>query len=199
MKQWIDREQQTILRDFPIELPTPIPPTIHGWMWEWELRWLYGLAQRLQLAGVEGDLLEVGSYKGLSASALGQAGRLVCVDTFSGGEDLPETSTLETFREAMRTMKLEPEVLVGRSQDVLPKLVASGRKFRLILLDGSHAYESVATDLLNAWQLVSPGGAVVCDDYIGFEGVVKAVNECGHAFYLCSPQFSKMAVGFKER
>lgn len=196
MKQWIDRALDTIVREEPVDLPKPIPPAIRGWMWEWELRYLYGLAVRLGAKGIEGDLLEVGSYKGLSASALGQAGKLTCVDTFGGGEDLRPYDSRDDFDKAMETMGLSPEVIPGRSQDVLPTLL--GRKFRLIFIDGSHEYENVKVDIFNAWKLLSPGGALVCDDVIGFSDVLRACQESGHIFHLCSPQFSKMAVSFKE-
>lgn len=203
MKQWIDRALDTVMRDEPVDLPKPIPPTIHGWMWEWELRYLYSTAKHLAESGIEGDLLEVGSYKGLSASALGQAGNLTCVDTFQGGEDLRPYDSRPDFDAAMKTMDLSPEVIAGRSQDVLPTLL--GRKFRLVFIDGSHEYENVKVDIFNAWKFLSPGGVLVLDDVHGFPGVIdfpgvlRAAQESGHVFHLCSPQFSKMAVSLKER
>ncbi len=197
MKERIDRAQRTILRDEPLRLPIPIPPSIHGWMWGRELVYLYGLARGLLEQGVPGDLLEVGSYKGLSASALGQAGNLTCVDTFRGGEDLPDLYTLPEFHSAMRRMGLEPRVIEGKSCDVLPELIAEGLPYRLVFIDGSHEYANVKEDFINAWLLLSPGGALVADDYIGFADVKRACDETGFGFVLVDKAFSKMAVAFK--
>jgi hypothetical protein len=197
VKERIDRDQHSILRDESLRLPIPIPPSIHGWMWGRELLYLYGLAKGLLEQGVPGDILEVGSYKGLSASALGQAGNLTCVDTFRGGEDLPETYTLPEFNSAMRRMGLTPRVVEGSSLEVLPRLVAEGLPYRLVFIDGSHVYENVKTDLQHAWELLSPSGALVADDYVGFSDVKRACDETGFGFVPVSPQFSKMAVAFK--
>jgi len=57
----IDRKGQFIRRSGVVPLPIPIPPSIHGWMWNWELLYLYSLASRLRKDGTVGDLLEVGS------------------------------------------------------------------------------------------------------------------------------------------
>jgi predicted O-methyltransferase YrrM len=172
--EWIDRSAQTIRRSFSVTLPKPIPPTIEGWMFAWELHYLYMLATTLEDWGVPGDLLEVGSYRGLSASALGQAGKLTCVDTFRGGEDLPERNSRPAFDEAMRTMELQPRVFEGRSEDVLGNLVQWGEQFRLVFIDGSHEYANVKADLALAHTFLSHGGALICDDYVGFPAVAQA-------------------------
>lgn len=193
----IDRANHTIVRDFNIELPRKIPPTVKGWMWSYELKWLYWAATELEAQGVPGDLLEVGSYKGLSASALGQAGHLVCVDTFQGGEDLPEHNSRHEFDEGMDLMDLHPEVRQGPSASILPELFREGRQFRLIFIDGSHEYSNVVQDLDNAWKLLSPHGALVADDYVGFPDVKRACDEFGsgpNIFLPVNPARSKMAV-----
>ena len=199
MLETIDRKGQFIRRSEVVPLPIPIPPSIHGWMWNWELLYLYSLASRLRDDGTVGDLLEVGSYRGLSASALGQAGNLTCVDTFRGGEDLPNSDSRVDFNVAMRTMGLTPRVFEGRSQDVLENLVKWGELYRLVFIDGSHEYLNVKRDLELGWELLSPGGALVADDYIGFPGVTLACDESGHGFVPCEPRRSKMAVAFKSQ
>ena len=197
-REWIDGRNKTIVRDFAVTgLPKPIPPGIHGWMWSWELKWLYETARGLEDLHVDGDLLEIGSYKGLSASALAQAGNLTCIDTFWGGEDLPGQDSYPKFIDAMKIMGLCPTVLRGRSDDMLRKLLAAvpRPKFRLILVDGSHAYENVKKDLALAWPLASAGGILVADDYIGFNSVQKACDEFADSdrFHPVKPGISKMA------
>lgn len=190
---YIDRNLGTIRRPSGTGgLPKPIPASIQGWMWPKELQWLYGEATRLKERGVAGGILEVGSYKGLSASALGQAGELTCVDTFQGGEDLPNRDSRPEFDEAMRIMDLHPRVLVGRSEDILGDLYREAERFRFILIDGSHEYANVKCDLMLGFSLLSMGGVLVADDYIGFPGVKDACDEFG-GFQPVDPNWSKMA------
>lgn len=162
---------------FAHPLPKPIPSSIHGYMLADELAWLYDTAEGLKEAGVQGDLLEVGSYKGLSASALGQSGRLVCVDTFIGGGDLPDHDSFDEFVRAMETMDLHPTVLSGDSKEVLPRLVRGLSRFRLIFLDGSHVYMDVLSDLENSWPMLSTNGILVVDDYVTFPDVKRALDQ----------------------
>jgi predicted O-methyltransferase YrrM len=178
------------------DLPRPIPPEIRGWMFSYELRWLYDQAKSLQ----PGDLLEVGSFRGLSASALGQAGKLTCVDTFRGGNDLPEEDTFADFQKTMRTMGLSPEVRRGRSDRVLPELMREGRCFALVFIDGSHEYADARKDIALGWDLLRWGGLLVVDDY-DFPDVGAACdNESGRLgfeFHRVHPTRSKMVVAVK--
>ena len=178
-------------------LPKRIPKSIVGWMYPFELLYLYQIAKMLAEWGVEGDLLEVGSYKGLSASALGQAGKLTCVDTFDGGEGIVPGFGRAEFDQAMRTMDLHPRVLVGPSADILGNLVVWGERFRLVFVDASHEYANVKIDLALSWTLLSPGGFLVADDYVGFPDVTAACDESGYGFVKVEPRLSKMAVAHK--
>jgi predicted O-methyltransferase YrrM len=193
-KEYINRDAGSIVRTGPIDgFPKPIPPGIHGWMWSWELRWLYVRALNEALPGT---LLEIGSYKGLSASALGQAGPLTCIDTFQGGHEMPEGDSRAEFDRNMRLMGLKPRVLVGDSAKMLEELLHEKAYFRLIFVDGSHQYDGVRSDLELSWALLSRGGTLVADDYFGHAGVKTAVDEFG-GFQPVSDA-SKMAYRVKE-
>lgn len=56
-------------------------------------------------------------------------------------------------------------------------------RYELIVIDGSHYYEDVKSDLNNSLSLLAPGGSIVVDDYShkynvdGDYGVTQAVNE----------------------
>lgn len=52
----------------------------------------------------------------------------------------------------------------SRSDQVLPQLVASGERFGLIYLDGSHLFEDVFVDCHFAHQLLETGGLLAFDD-----------------------------------
>lgn len=47
----------------------------------------------------------------------------------------------------------------------------------VIYLDGNHEYEFVKRDIENYFQLLKPHGVIFGDDYIGWPGVIQAVDE----------------------
>ena len=126
------------------------------------------------LNGGKLPVLEIGSFCGLSTLALSEEGSLVyAVDTFAGGEDLPVRNT---YKEFIRNVSGRNVVVyVGRSQEAWPHLP---ELFRLIFIDGSHKYENVLLDLMNAMYHIAPGGYIVVDD-IGWESVRNALNTAG--------------------
>ena len=69
------------------------------------------------------------------------------------------------------------------SQEFLPELVRDRMKFDLICIDGSHTYEDVKIDMINAMKLLKDDGVLIVDDYKhkhnwdGDYGVARAVNE----------------------
>ncbi len=184
----------TFLRHEPVPLPKPIPVGIRGYMWPQELVWLYEQAQQ---NGVPGDLLEVGSYCGLSAAALAQAGNLTCVDTFAGGGDIPERDSYGDFLDTMRIMDLAPDVIRDRSEKILPSLAKE--YFRLIFLDGGHDARQVETDLANAWRLLAPGGLLVVDDYTVPSDIMHGVFGAFPAVTTACKEFAgALGLGFAE-
>jgi hypothetical protein len=190
-------DKSTIIRQCPADTPIPIPETFPGYMLNQELVWLYETASALERVGVTGSILEIGSYKGLSTSALGQAGHVVCIDTFE--DSLGKTDTEAEFRENIKPFVDSYEVLRGRSEDMLKKL--TDRTFRLVLIDGGHDFETALGDIAGAWPLLSPGGIVVVDDYFPpswFPGVKAACDYLGlKEARLVNPFYSKMAYAQK--
>lgn len=51
-----------------------------------------------------------------------------------------------------------------RSELVLPRLLAEGRRFDLAFVDGNHRFEGVFLDLVYCGRLLSPGAVVFADD-----------------------------------
>jgi predicted O-methyltransferase YrrM len=54
---------------------------------------------------------------------------------------------------------------VGRSQDMMPKMVARGMQFDLIWIDGDHSLEGITSDLECAKQLRAEDGVIAVHDY----------------------------------
>jgi len=96
-------------------------------------------------------VVEVGSYEGRSAlwileNLLGHEGSVLhCVDTFEGGVE----------HDAVQTTGL------------LARFAANiGVKADFVYVDGSHQAPDVLADLVLAFQVLRPGGVLICDDYL---------------------------------
>jgi Methyltransferase domain len=153
---------------------------IDGWMTEWELYLLYSHSTFLYNCGDR--LLEIGSWQGLSTSALMQVGcPLDCVDTFEGSPDTGgpfqelimrtlDRPVREVFDENVDMVHWEspgsvlPTVHQMKSEEFLEKAVANETKYRLIFVDGDHNYETARNDLEQCRKLLHPGGVLMFDD-----------------------------------
>jgi predicted O-methyltransferase YrrM len=141
--------------------------------------WFLGHAPRWEplldeLDGREADILEVGSFEGLSASYLLWRlpdARITCIDTFGGGTEHRGTdvdiSQLEKRFDANVNLVGGERVrkLVGDSRRKLLDLVDEMVRFDLVYVDGSHLGLDVIIDAALAWQILKPGGTLVFDDY----------------------------------
>ncbi len=68
-------------------------------------------------------------------------------------------------------------------------------KVDFILVDASHDYADVLRDSERAFEMLSPFGVIVWDDYDWFQpGVVQALNELGHRVELCHVASTRLVV-----
>jgi predicted O-methyltransferase YrrM len=113
--------------------------------------------------------LEVGMARGLSTlfilGAIAEAGMArpgchVVMDPFQGS--LYYNAALRTLRENGLVHLVE--FYAEPSGLVLPRLVAEGRRFDFIFIDGDHRFDGVFVDFFFAHQLLRPGGLMVFDD-----------------------------------
>lgn len=148
---------------------------IEGFMESWEIEKLSELA-------INQDVLEIGSYKGLSAFAMAiTAKSLWCVDTFkansAGQQQMEDHTTLAFFLHAIGRFRNVSYVISDSAEaakvEVLP------RDFDMIFLDAMHTYEDVKADIERWYPRVRPGGLMVFHDYLhqDFPGVQQAVDE----------------------
>lgn len=128
------------------------------------------------LKGQPASALEIGSYEGQSACWLleniltHENSRLTCIDTWAGGQDLPEVSDDSLFERFAGNIGATGQagrvaVFRGPSERWLPVLQTEGRKFNVIYVDGSHLAPDVLTDGVLGWRLLEPGGLIIFDDY----------------------------------
>ena len=128
-----------------------------------------------ELEGRPSNVLEVGSFEGLSASyvlwRLPEA-HLTCIDTFEGSPENvaygESVSDLEArfdrnvaLVDASRVRKLR-----GDSREVLLDLAGERGHYDLVYVDGSHLALDVIVDASLSWPLMAPGGVVIFDDYV---------------------------------
>lgn len=117
----------------------------------------------------EGALLTVETGLGYAVSTLficegllanGPNGRHVAIDPH-----LPNSHVDAGLRalEAAGVRELV-EFHAERSEVVLPRLLAEGRRFDLAYLDGNHRFEGVFLDLVYSGQLLDEGRVVFADD-----------------------------------
>lgn len=131
-----------------------------------------------------GEVLEVGTYEGRAAAHLLYAYpdiHITCVDNFvdNYNEDFEAH-----FDHNMAEYEGRFTKITGDSKEVLPRLLAEGKKYKFIYIDADHSYEGVKPDLEACWEMLEPGGLMFLDDYNDhlrenpFKfGVDSAVNE----------------------
>lgn len=127
-------------------------------------------------------ILEIGSFEGASTCFLIENAshdtlEIHCVDTWEGGIENDSTQMPEIERRFLQNTKVASdlsqaavtlEIHKGMSNEVLPRLIANGKKgyFDLVYVDGSHQATDVLLDAVLAFQLVRVGGLIIFDDYL---------------------------------
>lgn len=126
----------------------------------------------LKAMGVQGDLLELGSYEGRSALILRRAlpsRPLLCVDRWD------DPNVYHRFRrnvEGHRIGWLRATWEEFKAEPVSPRPIA------LIHIDMDHTYDHVRDQIAWAQDVIEPGGMLVGHDYnpIAWPEVVRAVD-----------------------
>jgi len=151
---------------------------------------LFRLA-RLQKNGAR--ILEIGSFRGASTTAIGHAIKnrdieLYCLDSwddfsgqgFFGGlqaDKLP--SDLEIFSDFLVNtafVKNQLRILKGSSSQF--KSLLANKVFNLIFIDAAHDYENVVRDIKIALEALLREGIICGHDYHSSgHGVIEAVND----------------------
>ena len=147
-------------------------------------------------------VLEVGSWKGLSANAMARACKqhgmsasdiaVVCIDTWLGSpEHMEGESSSATMRRVHGIPLLFNEFCEntnahGNDDVIYPFPISSAqgahylqsKRFTcdIMYIDAGHDYETVSLDLKLLWPLLADGGVLIMDDW-RWPGVRRAVEE----------------------
>lgn len=166
---------------------------------------------------------DVGVWKGQSTINMAQCllnnniqGQVFAVDTFLGnpqmwyreGKDHRQSLKLihgfpsfyYTFLANLFHTKVENIVVpvVATTNTAYLMFSHSNIKFDLIHIDAAHEYQDVKNDIQNYWNLLNPGGTMICDDYsLKWPGVAKAVDEFVYTHKLNFENHENKAVIYK--
>ncbi len=137
---------------------------------------------------ISGNLLEIGTFCGKSGALLSllaspqeTVSLLDLFDDlkFEGNLDTPEYRKMKmaNVRKNLDKFGLRYKLVVGNSLEITNLIPVTPH--RIIHIDGSHQYEVVKIDLLNALKYLADGGVIVVDDYRNFQypGVGRAFWE----------------------
>ena len=134
---------------------------IEGWLQQADALKLYELGYH-----APGDILEFGTYRGLSSYLLSKAiaasGRRARIVTM---ELDPESSRIAEENLAARSMSSYVDFRVGRAEETCRTLIAEGRKFSFAFVDHSHAYSPMVTACERLPELLAPGSFCLFHDF----------------------------------
>lgn len=156
-----DRRISSIRDALRSHLVIPEKEKTVGLDWE-QVEYLLDLILNRTVQDRKIDTLEIGLGLGCSASAFllsGRSRRHVVINL-----DRPERQAvaLENVRQFDRDGSFE--LREGSSHAALPKLLAEGAVFDVVLIDAGHRFDDIFVDFHYARSLLAPGGFVLFDD-----------------------------------
>jgi len=114
----------------------------------------------------EGQFLEIGCYEGQATNWIMEHtdADIVVVDTFAGGQDLPnEIDLLARFKDNTEEYHDRICIMAGKSQEKLKEIEPNS--FDFIYIDGSHLASDTLEDAVLSFRLLKKGGIIIFDDY----------------------------------
>jgi predicted O-methyltransferase YrrM len=136
--------------------------------------------KKLQELAKDKICVEVGSFKGRSASCMGAVAKEVhCVDYFrtnvgNGQSQEDHYTVLDEFNKNTKGYVIR--IHIGSSLHACEEF--SPESVDLVFIDALHTYKGVICDIFCWWDILKMGGVFCFHDYgFGFHGVTEAVNK----------------------
>lgn len=177
---------------------------VEGWLLPSAAALLALLDEAQRLAGISGDLFEIGVHHGRSAVLLCAMARdgeqLGACDLFADQEaNLSGSGSGDRSIFEANVRRIVPgfdrlRVFAKRSSDLTAAEV--GRPVRLFHVDGGHLREEALNDLQLAAEVLHPAGAIVVDD--PFRAEWPGVTEALLAFLAERREFAALLIGFNK-
>jgi predicted O-methyltransferase YrrM len=154
-----------------------------GWLTPGEGTFLYMAAQ--SCTG-NGDIVEIGSWKGLSTtfiakgSKAGKNVKVYAIDPHTGSpehkEKYPNIDTYEEFKTNLHDLDVDDIVIPIKATSA--EVAADWNKpIELIFIDGAHEYKQVKQDFDVWYPYLIEGGMIALHDTTGWEGPAKVAKE----------------------
>jgi predicted O-methyltransferase YrrM len=135
--------------------------TIAGWLRREDAMKLYEIAYF-----ATGDILELGSFHGLSTSILSQASRRSPWPKRIESVDLSPRSVLRTQWNLRRGgLKRRVRIFRGDAAEAVRARAERGARYGMVFVDHSHAYGPVHSVCRELGRIVDPGGFCLFHDY----------------------------------
>jgi predicted O-methyltransferase YrrM len=182
------------------------PPDLDGWMcgsfervFRNSLQTLYEQLKRPLI------IIEVGSWKGLSATSMARIAkecnievRILCIDTWLGAPEFWTWGLDDPTRGISLLCKngypqvyytfLRNVIEKGHQDVIIPFPISSNEACEvltyhnihadIIYVDAAHEYGAVKNDMKQYWNILNNNGIMLGDDYtLYWSGVIKAVDE----------------------
>ena len=137
------------------------------------------------------NYLEIGSFEGRSAVFVGElknVKEITCVDTFEGSDEHKSIDFNLVYKncyENLQRSNAETTLIKDKSNIFFSQ---NKNKFNVIYIDGSHFYEDVKKDFINAMKFLEKDGILICDDFLWFyyyelkDNPIIAIIECYNKF-----------------
>ena len=146
---------------------------------------IYALVQKVK--SIEGDIVEVGVYKGGSARIICEVKERKSLHLFDTFEGMPEVAEVDTpvfrtgqcvpvYDEVVKLLAPYPRIHLHKGFFPDTTAPAEHLKFSLVHLDPD-IYDSMKAGLGFFYPRMSSGGVILLHDYPNGPGVVKAINE----------------------
>jgi predicted O-methyltransferase YrrM len=131
-----------------------------------------------------GICLEIGSYKGRSASYIASSARtLICLDPFKfwDGTKWLDDENHSVMQEFLKNTRAYNNITVIKGTSAENAELFKEGYFDMIFIDAAHDFENVSRDIRNYYpKLKSPGTMLLHDYQAAYPGVQQAVHEhCG--------------------
>ena len=136
----------------------------------YNIKYLSRFILRFKLRKKELNILELGSYEGLSSvfflTTLTNS-KIICVDPYIASEENKDKDfglVYENFK--LNTSQFKNRLIHHKSTSDNFYKSCKDVKFDLIFIDGNHHYSNVLNDAKNSFKHLKKGGFIIFDDFI---------------------------------
>jgi hypothetical protein len=140
------------------------------------------------------DYLEIGSYEGRSTVFISEQKNtrsVMAVDTFKGSDEYDgmikhkHVSFETVYKNFTTNLNLVNKKNLNFLRDTSDNFFENNKsQFNLIYIDGSHHYDNVKKDFINAYNCIEKNGILIFDDFLWFyyedfkKNPICAIIEC---------------------